>query len=477
MFRYGVIVIGYKNVDAIQRLLSALNRAEYGQDDVTLVIGIDYSEESEVKRTAEEFEWKYGKKIIRFQSSHLGLKRHILTCGNYINEYGLDAVAVFEDDTMPSCDFYQYMKAATEKYYYENDIAGISLYLSNHNFNADQPFCAIINDQDAFFLQYPQSWGQIWMKNQWNDFYAWYKRNEKWEDNGANCHGELPQNIMSWKESWLKYHVKYCIAENKYFVYPYVSHATCFAEKGVHTSESSNRLQVPIPVGLMPKYDLPDWCERNVCYDAFYENVNLYQYIDVPEAELTVDLYGMHTYTARRYLLTCRELPYKCIRTWGNRLTPHDMNIICDIPGKDIFLYDLEIQKKGSVELPVYKKRNKAVINCMILDKLLTCKEQGIRFDGRLALQGIESVAIYGCGVVGRHFAEELKGTAIKIKCFIDQYTSKNEIAKIRVLRWEDDIPQVDAIIVTPVYDYEKIYHMLKQTYGKKIISIWDLII
>lgn len=475
MFRYGIIVIGYKNSDGIQRLFNALNRADYGQDKVTLVVGIDYSEEPAVRKLAEEFEWKYGNKIIRCQPIHLGLKRHILTCGNYINEYGLDAAAVLEDDVMPSCDFYQYMKAATEKYYYESDIAGISLYLLNYNFNANKPFLAVRNGWDAFFMQYPQSWGQVWMKNQWNDFYKWYEENEEW-DNGESCgNGELPQNIKTWEESWLKYHIKYCIVKNKYFVYPYVSHATCFSDKGVHTTESTNRLQVAMPVGSMPKYHFPNWREGGVCYDAFYENMDLYKYLDIPMNELMVDLYGMHAYTMRRYLLTCRELPYICIKTWGSKLIPHDMNIIYDIQGKDIFLYDLATDGETIVGLPVYKHSNKTIVNYRILDRILQCREQGINLGQRLLLQGIKSIAIYGCGCVGRHLAEELRG-AIEIECFIDQYAPENTVAQVRVVRWEEYKPRADAIIVTPAYDYERICYMLKSEYDKKIISIWDIL-
>lgn len=477
MFKYGIIVIGYRNSDGIKRLLKTLNGVNYCQDEVTLIIGIDHSEELTVKNLAEEYEWRYGKKIIRFQTKHLGLKRHILTCGNYLNEYNLDAVAIFEDDVIPSRGFYQYMKAATERYYYEYDIAGISLYLPNNNVNAEKPFQAILNGQDAFFLQYPQSWGQVWMRNQWNDFYEWYKKNEEWEDGNPGWPKELPQNVMSWgEESWLKYHIKYCITKNKYFVYPYVSFSTCFSEKGVHTAESSNRLQVAMQNGKKILFDFPNWQEESVCYDVFYENVNLFKYIGISKDDLTIDLYGMHMITGKRYLLTCRELPYMCIRTWGKKLIPHDMNIICDIQGNDIFLYDLGMRQAEITGLPVYKQKNKTVENLKILDRLLLCKEQGIKLDYKLLSRGIKSVAIYGCGIVGRHLAEELKYTKVEIKCFIDQYVLEKDAVQIRVIRWEDELPEIDAIIITPTYDYEKICHMLRRTYCGEIISIWDLI-
>lgn len=477
MFKYGIVVIGYEKINGMQRLLNALDSADYGQDDVTLIIGIDYSDKTAVRELAEEFEWQYGEKIIKCQSEHLGLKRHILACGNYINEYNLDAVAVFEDDVMPSRDFYQYMKSATDKYYYERDIAGISLYLHAQNINADQKFQAVINGKDAFFLQYPQSWGQVWMKNQWKDFYDWYQENELWVNENRICSKELPENLMTWgEESWLKYHIKYCIMKNKYFVYPYVSHSTCFHEKGVHTGVTSNRLQVALPIRSRQSYDLPDWNEEAVCYDVFFENISLYKYIGVPRNELTVDLYGLHMFTETRYLLTCRELPYTCIRSWGEKLVPHDMNIIYNIQGTDIYLYDLGTAGENVVNLPVCKTKSKAEENCTILDKLLTCEENGISPGTGLSTRGIKSIAIYGCGVVGRHFSKMIKDTEIEIKCFIDQHTLKTEVDQIKVIRLEENIPEVDAIVITPTYDYDRIVCKLSQVFGGSVISILELI-
>lgn len=477
MLKYGIIVIGYKNSNGMQRLLNALNHADYGQDEVHLIIGIDYSEESAVKRLVEKFVWQHGKKIIKYQSEHLGLKRHILACGNYINEFNLDAAAIFEDDVIPACDFFQYMKAATEKYCNERDIAGISLYLHKKNINAAKNFQAVISDKDAFFLQYPQSWGQVWMKDQWKEFYSWYKENEIWTEENISFSKELPQNIMLWgEESWLKYHIRYCIIKNKYFVYPYISHSTCFNEKGVHTWESSDELQVALPIKGRLTYNFPDWNEKAVCYDAFYENMNLYKYIGVSKDELMVDLYGMHAYTEKRYLLTCRELPYICIRSWGKKLVPHDMNIIYNIQGDDLFLYDLGINREKIVYLPIYRVKSKADENCVILDRLLTCKENRINLDQRLLEKNINSIAIYGCGIVGRHFTKALKDTKIEIKCFIDQYTLETEVDQIKVIKLEENIPNVDAVIITPIYDYEKIVCMLSQVYCGKFISILDLI-
>ena len=52
------------------------------------------------------------------------------------------------------------------------------------------------------------------------------------------------------------------------------------------------------------------------------------------------DLFG------KRYCLSMRQLPYKVIRSFGLFLRPWEMNIIDNIPGNDIFLYDTSVPGK-----------------------------------------------------------------------------------------------------------------------------------
>ena len=82
-----IIIIGYKRRDSIERLLRSLERANYDGDTVDLVFSIDNSGTRIVEECAEEYEWKHGKKIIRTFPQRQGLRKHILSCGNYFSEY------------------------------------------------------------------------------------------------------------------------------------------------------------------------------------------------------------------------------------------------------------------------------------------------------------------------------------------------------------------------------------------------------
>ena len=120
-----LVVVGYNRADSIQRLLNSMAKAHYSYSDIRLVISIDHSGNEEVNRTAAEFEWKYGEKIVLCRPERLGLRRHIISCGDLTEEYG--AVMILEDDLYVSPDYYNYAMAALEKYGEHPQIAGIAL--------------------------------------------------------------------------------------------------------------------------------------------------------------------------------------------------------------------------------------------------------------------------------------------------------------------------------------------------------------
>ena len=120
-----VIVVGYNRPDSLGRILGSLKLAEYGGEQVPLVISIDHSGNEEVIRIAEEFSWPYGTKRVIAHKKRLGLRRHIISCGDLTGEYG--AVMILEDDLYVSPDFYRYASQTLERYGEDFRIAGISL--------------------------------------------------------------------------------------------------------------------------------------------------------------------------------------------------------------------------------------------------------------------------------------------------------------------------------------------------------------
>lgn len=335
--KYAIVVVGYNRKKGLERVLQSVGAADYGEDQVDLIISLDHCENTEIESVARTFVWKYGSKTVKTHSERLGLKRHVLECGSYLKQYA--AVAVLEDDVIVAGGFYHYMRQAVAYYESNDQIAGISLYNHPRNTLCGLAFTPEYRGMDTYFFQLAQSWGQIWMRRQWAEFEIWMEENGDKEITNTS----VPKFVREWPDSsWLKYHIQYCIEKNKFFVYPYHPFSTCYSEVGEHTGEKSTLLQVPMNMGMdRQKIRFATYGKDAVRYDAFFERMGLESRIGIPDNELCVDLYGMkEDHEGRRYLLSTRQYQYKIIRSYGMSLRPHEVNVVYQEEGECIFLYD-----------------------------------------------------------------------------------------------------------------------------------------
>lgn len=335
MAKIAITTIAYNRVNSLERLLRSLLDANYYGVRTDLIISIDKSNTTSVEEFADAFEWPFGEKIVRKHSQNLGLRKHILSQGKSLEIY--DAIVVLEDDVVVSPAFFGYTLQAIKKYEDNPDIAGISLYSFPLNPYTNSPFSPFKNGYDAFMMNTAQSWGQIWLKKQWNEFYNWYL-----EHTDFTPSNDVPQNLFAWEKSWLKYHTRYCIENNKYFVYPYHSFSTNCGEAGEHNNTGYNNYQTELQYSINSQLNLPSTPDDAVLYDGFFENKSLYDALNLSEEECYLDLNAFkNTFSSKRYLLSTKPYPYKVIKSYGLKLRPIECNILQNVAGNDIFLYDL----------------------------------------------------------------------------------------------------------------------------------------
>lgn len=345
--KIAIVVVGYNRYESIKRLLDSLTDANYPHGlEIPLIISLDCNDNEKLKLFVNNFEWNYGKKKVILHEKRLGLKAHILQCGDYSQDY--DGIILLEDDLIVSPNFFNYSLAAIDYFDEDSSIAGISLYSNKINQTAMLPFEPEISKYDNFFVQYAQSWGQLWSAKQWSDFKSWL------EDNMDRDFSEdyIPWNVRQWGEkSWLKYHILYCIEKNKFFSYPYVSLTTNFSEIGEHNLKPNTSFQVQLDLRIDYHYKFGDISDDDsVVYDAFFErlykNNNCLQNIQLNT--ICFDLYGKkENFSNYDYIASTQKMPKKVINTFGLVLRPHERNIINFIDGKNIFLYE---NKDGRIE-------------------------------------------------------------------------------------------------------------------------------
>lgn len=337
-----LVVVGYNRTDSIQRILYSLSKADYAYTNIRLLISLDYSGNDEVRRAAEGFEWQYGEKTVICHPERLGLRKHIISCGDLTEKYG--AVMILEDDLYVSPDFYNYAMKALEKYGEHPKIAGIALSTKRELLESTYPFFPLRNGYDIFFQQFATSWGQVWNKRMWQDFREWYDMHSE-----LPWHRDVPERVFNYPEtSWAKFYQTYIVDTGKYFVYSYDSLTTNFGDAGQHFNSGSSSAQSVLFYGKRD-YCMPEF-EDGVKYDIYGEPIGLGKYLGVADKQLTCDMWGRKRKEAyRRYILSSRKLPYKVLKTFGMHMKPMELNVIEQIQGTELFLYDssLPVESEG----------------------------------------------------------------------------------------------------------------------------------
>jgi len=361
-----IVVVAYNRPHSLRRILTSLADAEYQDQDVPLIISIDHGDNAEVLSIAQDFDWEHGEKQVVYQTENLGLKAHILKCGNYTEDYG--NIIMLEDDLYVSPVFFSYAREALAFAEDKDYIGGISLYHHLFNVHVREPFQAIDDGYDNWYMQFASSWGQAWSLGQWRDFTSWYEKNA--EKDLISVGKLVPKNVLSWSEnSWLKHYIRYLIDTNKYFLYPKVSLTTNFFDEGAHASKAVTDLQVPLALQRDKAYHFSSLEESESVYDAFFENMKLPEKIKeiIPQAELIeIDLYG-YKETKKRYVLSGAAKPYKVLASFGCKFRPLDANIVFKLEGNAFYLYDTskvaKIPKKCMADKYLYYFRGLKVKN------------------------------------------------------------------------------------------------------------------
>jgi len=349
-----VIVVGYNRPKAIQRLLNSLLKAAY-PGSVDLIISIDGAKgdkgtkgqgdkekrrpgeegtrSEEVRKVVKNFEWPFGEKKMIFHDTNMGLRKHVLSCGDLSRDY--DGVIVLEDDLYVSPDFYHYTLKAFDYYKEDKKIAGISLYAHAYNETAQFPFKPLADDSDVFFLQYAASLGQFWSREGWAAFRDWYDRLP--EDESPGNSAILPPNIRLWPEtSWKKYFISYIVQQDLYFVYPRFSLTTHFGDEGTNMRVFENLFQVQLWLEKH-EFQFKPFNESSAVYDVYCEMVpsRLKKLVpDLSGHDFETDLYGMKSKgpSPEKMFLSSR-LCSKPVMTFGREMRPHEMNMMAGIEG------------------------------------------------------------------------------------------------------------------------------------------------
>lgn len=130
-------------------------------------------------------------------------------------------------------------------------------------------------------------------------------------------------------------------------------------------------------------------------------------------------------------------------------------------------------EKKRKVE-SVKEKRYREYFQ--ILNKWLRYELQGKSIVQYLKNRSVESVAVYGLGMLGGSLVMELEKGGIAVKYGIDQDVYKGRQFDFPVYTLEDTLPEVQMIIVTTTIVFISVKNKLKSKSSAEILSIKSIL-
>jgi len=337
-----IVIPAYNRPESLARLLQSIGRAEYRDDRApALVISLEGDAPPSVTRLAQDFPWSGRKEVVQHED-HMGLRKHILWCGDQSSRF--DAVIVLEDDLLVSPHFFSYGTSAY-KAYEQGDrasrIGSYSLYAFSLNGFVRLPFLPLDDGHDVYFIQTCSSCGQMWSTRQWSQFRSWYGEYHRLP---VSVRDGLPAAVTRWPEtSWKKYFNKFMVARDLYSVVPRVSLSTNFGDPGQNNLRMYRDLY-QVPLLLRPK----DWvfCDMDASwavYDAYFEPCLSY-ILDciggIETADIECDTYASKplALTEKRYSLSTKELEGAPLASFGHRMRPLIANVLHEVPGETILL-------------------------------------------------------------------------------------------------------------------------------------------
>lgn len=327
-----IIIVAFNRIHTLKRILNSLNMASY-PEGAKLIISIDNNgENQEVASIANKFNWKYGEKEVIYHKERLGLRRHLMVCGDLSYRYG--SSIMIEDDMVVSPFFYKFAQEALNYYDNSPEMAGISLYNLPYTEATKLPFIPLNDDSDVYFAQVPCTLCMAFSSDQWDSFKKWFALNPD-----LNEIKGLPLIVTKYwsQSSWKKYMYGYMVENNKYYIYPQISLTSNFNDRGENMYAKSYAGQVKLQ--MVPiKFRFKSINDSLNVYDAYSEILpdRLKKLCEtLKDYDFEVDLFGQKETLSKEFVVTSK-LCKKRIFGYERAMKPAELNIVFNIPGTEL---------------------------------------------------------------------------------------------------------------------------------------------
>lgn len=111
----------------------------------------------------------------------------------------------------------------------------------------------------------------------------------------------------------------------------------------------------------------------------------------------------------------------------------------------------------------------------LMMNQWVKVKQEGKNLASYFNDNDYKTIAIYGMSYAGERLVDELEGSGILVKYGIDK-NAEGIYTDIDIVKPDDVLEEVDAIVVTSIFYIDEITDMLEQKVSCPIISLEDVL-
>lgn len=121
------------------------------------------------------------------------------------------------------------------------------------------------------------------------------------------------------------------------------------------------------------------------------------------------------------------------------------------------------------------KEVEKLKQNFNLLGEWLAMYERAECIEEKLVEMEINTIGIYGMGVLGNHLYRQLENTSVKVNYIIDRNDLKG-VYTAKIIKPCEHMENTDAVIVTPVYQFNNIKKDILQHNDIQVVSLKEIL-
>lgn len=139
------------------------------------------------------------------------------------------------------------------------------------------------------------------------------------------------------------------------------------------------------------------------------------------------------------------------------------------------FLYIVG-NKVVSATKKIRESADKYYLYFLMANQWIKLKQNGVTIEDYFRKRGYQKIAIYGMAQLGESLYRELDQTSVEVSYAIDASPGGLRVHYCDIINPEDDLPDVDAVIVTPIPYFKSIKRKLSKKLVCPIISLEDVL-